>query len=360
MAPLAIVYAIDLRSTVPATGAVSNAVSIIELRGDPAALGKVQGEQLGEVIRSMMNGYFNKAFDLSSKQGRKNYQRALKFAAGFERYLRPEHREEIHALAASAGVDTGKVILGQCFPETYAVGACSTVALPAAAAPDGIARFGRNMDYFTFGILDQRTYLLVYHPRGRYAFASVAAAPGLIGVISGMNEHGLCLATMEVPRSLRLPHAMPSMLLYRTVLENCRTVDEAIAFLRKTPRQTAFNLMLMDASGERAVAEIAPSRVTVRHAPGDAALISTNHQRQNDMDSPGRCGRYDSLHDASRRQFGRISESTVEDMLAGVAQGNSTYQSMIFEPANRVIILAAGADAPSHGFTRIDLNPYFK
>jgi isopenicillin-N N-acyltransferase-like protein len=360
LAPLAIAYSIDLTSLVPGTGTVSAPVSIIELRGDPVALGKSQGDQLGKVIHSVMDGYFKQAFDLSNKQGRKDYERAIKFATGFERYLRPEHLEEIHALAVTTRVDMGKVMLGQCFPETYAVGACSTVALPAAAAPDGIARFGRNMDYSTFGVLDQHTYLLVYHPRDRYAFASVAAAPGLIGVISGMNEHGLCLATMEVPRPLRLPHAMPSMLLFRSVMENCRTVGEAIAFLKKTRRQTAFNLMLMDASGDRAVAEITPSGVTIRRAPGDAALISTNHQRQNDLDTPGRCVRYDFLHDASRRQFGRISESTIEEMLAGAAQGDATYQSMIFDPANRVLTLAAGTDAPTHGFTNIDLKLYFR
>jgi hypothetical protein len=356
--PLAIAWTTDLSKPAPATPA-SNSVSIIELRGDPAALGKSQAEQIGGTIRSVMNGYFDHAFDMSSKQGKKDYKRAVKFAAGFERYLRPEHREELRALAAGVGVDPGGAMLAQCFPETYAVGACSTIALPASASPDGIARFGRNMDYYTFGILDQRTYLLVYHPRDRYAFVSVAAAPGLIGVISGMNEYGLCLATMEVPRSLRMPHAMPSMLLYRTVLENCRTVEEAVAFLQKTPRQTAFNLMLMDATGDRAVAEIAPDKVTVRRAPGDAALLSTNHQRQEDLDSPGRCSRYDFLHDAARRQFGRISESGVEDLLTGAAQGDLTYQSMIFDPVNRMLTLAAGADAPNHGFTRIDLKPYF-
>jgi len=149
------------------------------------------------------------------------------------------------------------------------------------------------------------------------------------------------------------------MLLFRTVLEHCRTVDEAVAFLKKTPRQTAFNLMLMDAAGDRAVAEITPGGVTVRRAPANAALVSSNHQRQNDLDTPGRCVRYDFLHDASRRQFGRITESTIEEMLSGTAQGDATYQSMIFDPANRVLTLAAGADAPNHGFTRIDLKPYF-
>ena len=70
--------------------------------------------------------------------------------------------------------------------------------------------------------------------------------------------------------------------------------------------------------------------------------------------------RYDFLHDAARRQFGRISESTVEDLLAGASQGSATYQSMIFDPANRVLTLAAGAHAPNHGFMRIDLKPYFR
>jgi hypothetical protein len=359
--PSQIAYAIDLTQPAPvAVNASSSRISIIELRGDPVALGTSQGEQIGDAIRSLTTNYLGRIFDLASPQGRKDYRRAVKFTSGFDRYLRAEHRAELRALAASAGVDPAQAMLAQCFPETYAVGACSTVALPASAAPDGIARFGRNMDYSTFGVLDRRTYLLVYHPRDAYAFVSVAAAPGLIGVISGMNEHGLCLATMEVPHPLRLPHAMPSMLLFRTVLEHCRTVDEAVAFLGKTPRQTAFNLMLMDAAGDRAVAEITPGGVTVRRAPGNAALIGTNHQRQNDLDTPGRCVRYDFLHDAVRRQFGRISESTVEDLLAGAAQGDATYQSMIFDPANRVLTLAVGADAPNHGFTRIDLKPYFR
>ena len=54
---------------------------------------------------------------------------------------------------------------------------------------------------------------------------------------------------------------MPYTLLYRSVLEQCRTIDEAIAFLRNTPRQTANNLMLMDATGNRAVVEITPDNL---------------------------------------------------------------------------------------------------
>src|SRR5947207_1933704 len=182
----------------------------------------------------------------------------------------------------------------------------------------------------------------------------------MIGVLSGMNEHGLCLANMEVTRPARLPMAMPYTLLYRTVLEQCKTVDEAIELLTKTPRQTANNLMLMDASGGRAVIELRPESIAVRRGVDHAALISTNHQRGDDQDSPGKCDRYDKLHDISRAHYGQIDVPQIESMLREASQGNFTMQSMIFEPANRVIYLSTGKDAARRTYTKIDLAEHFK
>ena len=47
-----------------------------------------------------------------------------------------------------------------------------------------------------------RASCMIFRPQGRYAFASVAW-PGMVGVLSGMNEHGLALANMEVDRERR-------------------------------------------------------------------------------------------------------------------------------------------------------------
>jgi hypothetical protein len=164
---------------------------------------------------------------------------------------------------------------------------------------------------------------------------------------------------MEVSRTRRLPTAMPYVLLYRTLLERCRTVDEAVALLEKAPRQSANNLMLMDAAGNRAVAEITPEKVTVRRGVSGRALFSTNHQRGNDSDTTGLCPRYDSLHDASARQFGKIDVKAIETMLAAASQKRLTLQSMVFEPPNRVIYLSAGADAARKPFYKLDLKPKF-
>ncbi len=187
----------------------------------------------------------------------------------------PEHRAEVEAMAQAIGMDSREAMLAQCFLDLTPMTACSTLTLPAAASPDQVARFGRNLDFPSLDVADKYSTVFIYRPRDRYAFASIGW-PGLVGVLSGMNEYGLALANMEVTRGARLPDAMPYTLLYRTILEQCRTVDEALAFLQKTPRQTANNLMLMDASGARAVAEITPQGVSVRR--GNACAGADQHQ----------------------------------------------------------------------------------
>jgi hypothetical protein len=47
-------------------------------------------------------------------------------------------------------------------------------------------------------------------------------------------------------------------------------------------------------------------------------------------------------------------------MLDNVSQGKLTLQSMVFEPANRVIYLAVGSDATKREYQRIELRKYFE
>ena len=94
-------------------------------------------------------------------------------------------------------------------------------------------------------------------------------------------------------------------------------------------------------------------------SPDDAALISTNHHRGTDLDTSGRCRRYDYLHDTSAKDFGRVTRQGVQAMMGEAAQGNMTLQSMVFEPSNRVIYLAVGKNAPKQGYHKLELAKYF-
>ncbi len=344
-------------STAPAVSAQTEKpfpIPIIELDGTGLEIGRKHADALRDKIRDLHTRYLTAYFHNSGAMAL-----ALAAASMFEPKFAPEHRDEVQALATATSIDPRQMLLAQCFLDLRPGTACSTVALPASASPDGVARFGRNLDFRSFDVADKASVLLVYRPEGRYQFVSIAW-PGMMGVLSGMNEHGLSLANMEVKRGGRLPSAMPYTLLYRTVLERCRTVDEAVALLRDTARQSANNLMLMDADGNRAAVEITPDGIAVRKGHDDAALISTNHQRGEDYDSQGKCVRYDLLRTKSQQQFGKIDEAGVKAMLSEVAQGKYTMQSMVFEPSNRVLILSTGQSATKGAYHRLDLKPYFK
>jgi hypothetical protein len=329
-------------------------VPIVVLHGSGTDMGRQHAGQLSDSIHSLVTNYLLVFIGSPAKRFV-----ALSAANLFEARLRPEHRDEVHALANAAGIDERLTMLGQCFLDLSQLSACSTVALPAAASPDHVARMGRNLDFWSLNIADKYTTLFVVHPSdGRYGFASVGW-PGMIGVLSGMNQHGLCLACMEVPRSPRFPTAMPYTMLYRTVLERCRNTQEAVAMLKTAPCQTANNLMLIDADGTRAVVELSPEGTNVRWGTDGSALISTNHQRNQDADTPGLCPRYDYLHDQSRSVFGQIDEPSVQEMLRHVGS-HGTLQSMVFEPANRVLYLATGTSAAARTFFRLDLGPYLR
>lgn len=327
---------------------------LVQLHGTPQEIGAEHAQALDNKIQTLHHKYL----DVYVGTGAKRFI-ALGAAKMFESYFLPEHLREIDSLATHESMDEREAVLAQCFLDLSPMGvACSTITLPAAASPDHVARFGRNLEFSSLGVADKYSTVFIYKPEGRFKFVSIGW-PGMIGVLSGMNEHGLALANMEVQRGVRLPAAMPYTLLYRMVLERCKTVGEAIDLIEKTPRQTANNLMLMDATGDRAVLEITPDAVTVRRTADDQPLISTNHQRGADCDTPGRCWRYDRLHKEGNAEFGHIGVPQLETLLARVSPGKPTLQSMIFEPSTRVIYLSTGANAAHGAFSRLDLKPAF-
>jgi len=338
-------------AAVPATRPAPDApFPIVFLSGTPEEIGTAHGRLLGKPLLLLREQFLLPWFKDPTTRAA-----AILAAAMYATFLEPAHRAELRALSRASGIDVRELMLAQCLPDLSPMFGCSTVALPASASPDNVARFGRNLDFPTLGIADKHSVLLVYRPAAGNRFVAVAW-PGLIGVLSGMNEHGLAVANMEVPRKLKAPVAVPCSILYRTILERCSTVDEAIALLRSSKRQTENNLMLMDAAGNRAVVEIGTTDLVVRRAEADEPLFSTNHTRGENNQSTQRCWRYDYLKKSTGRQAGAISLKQLQTLLAGVQQEGMTMQSMIFEPATRVMHLAVGIDAASREMVRIDVD----
>lgn len=269
------------------------------------------------------------------------------------------YRRELNALAKYAGVNQDLAVLGNTMPDLLKLAGCSTLIVEPSRSAAGGPLFGRNLDYPTLGFLHEYTLVTVYRPDGKHAFASVGF-PGMVGCLSGMNDAGLAVATLEVytaaDGSAKLdPEGTPYTLAIRRVLEECATVVEAEKLLRSIKRTTMNNLAVCDRSGG-AVFEITPTNVIVRPAANDLCAC-TNHFRTKKLagDQPPACRRYDAL---LAKPTPKLGLADVARRLDAANQGSNTLQTMIFEPATLTLHLAFGkTPSSSLPLRRLELAP---
>ncbi len=103
----------------------------------------------------------------------------------------------------------------------------------------------------------------------------IASTDSLWGVLDGMNEHGLAV-TLAFGGRPAVGTGFAITLILRYVLEVCRTVDDAVAVLRRVPSHMVYTVGLVDRSARHATVYVAPDRPT----EVSDTHVSTNHQRR--------------------------------------------------------------------------------
>jgi hypothetical protein len=160
------------------------------------------------------------------------------------------------------------------FEDSPLVG-CTSFALTGAASADGHTMLARNFDLEAGRRFDDDKAVFLVRMRDRLAYASVAW-PGLIGVLTGMNEAGVALVVhggrARTPRSQGAPIAAT----LREVLGEARDTRGALAALARRDPMVAHFVFIADAQGDVAVVERAPGEPAfVRR--GGARIGLTNH-----------------------------------------------------------------------------------
>jgi len=101
----------------------------------------------------------------------------------------------------------------------------------------------------------------------------IATSDCLIGVVDGMNDHGLAVSlTFGGRKEVGVGFGIPFILRY--VLEFCSTVDEAVAALIRIPSHMSYNVTVVDKTGQFKTVQLAPDRTPVV----TDASFTTNHQ----------------------------------------------------------------------------------
>lgn len=331
---------------------------VLMVAGTPEEIGLQKAALTGGVVKKLAE--YPKQF--IERSGRKDrWPKLVEMGRSLLPQFPADHLAEIRAFGDHAGVDRDLGIVGNTLPDIYRGGfACSSLIVGAERSATGGPLFGRNLDFYTLGMLDKFNLVTVYRPKGKHAFASIGF-PGLFGALSGMNDAGLALACHEVFMShdgaaMFNPKGVPYTLSFRRVLEECTTVEEAETLIRATERTTIQSLVLCDR--ERSVVlEITPKTVVARHG-SDGICACTNQFRSPELAVLTWCRRYQTLLEA--QSFKQLDVADVAQKLHDVNMGLMTVQSMVFEPAALKLHLAIGArPSSSQPMKTLELQPLF-
>jgi predicted choloylglycine hydrolase len=187
----------------------------------------------------------------------------------------PELLDELRGIADAGDWDI-ELIQVMPFALGYEAG-CSVVAVSGEHTVDRKPLFGRNYDFFrSFGDFSE-----LYRTQPADHLASIGCSDHWVGRHDGINEAGLAIGHTFVPHYGDQPGLMFA-LAARAVLDTCRTVGEAVAFLEQIPHARNTNFLVADAAGDIAIVEASPEEVTTTRPTNGFGAV-TNHFQSDTM-----------------------------------------------------------------------------
>ena len=169
--------------------------------------------------------------------------------------------------------------------------------------------------------------------------------------MDGMNEHGLAMAHLAVPRA-QAPQVtgqptLGPLLMTRLVLDRARTVPEALALLARHNLQVGeppLHFFLADATGRAAIVEYVEGEILVT-SNDDLWLAVTNFIVAGTSPEirPSLCSRYRTALATLTASRGRMEVPEALALLSAVSQ-TSTMWSVAYEVTSGRLTVAPGRD----------------
>ncbi|MFK7817097.1 MAG: C45 family autoproteolytic acyltransferase/hydrolase, partial [Planctomycetaceae bacterium] len=292
---------------------------VMFLSGTPKQIGRQQAELAGLQMKPLVKMPKRAVAEMGAS---KQWPFIVFAANNLMKQAPKDHVTELKELIEVGQHDYQSLMVGNGLIELRRMGGCASFVVMPEKSKSGKLLFGRNFDFPDFDVLHKYHCVFVVKPTGKHAFVSIGY-PGLVGVISGINDAGLAVATLDVYRTgdgspqfnaMGCPLAMT----YRRILEECTTVAEAQKILEESPRTTYMNLVVCDAKTARTF-ELSPKQVGVRE-PEDSVLGCTNHFRVKGMFANETCWRYDALKKL-RENTPQFDVKSVHKAMHAVNQG---------------------------------------
>lgn len=262
------------------------------VEGNPFERGLVTGSLTEELFHKQESAFLSKVDELVPSKTKQALLR--KFLAWFNRklYLNVplEYKTEIYGLSKFATSKYNHIAdpylrilylhgahdIGHALQDLALVG-CSSFAAWGEKTEDGSLIIGRNFDFYAGDEFAKEKIIAFTNPTEGHKFMSVTWG-GMIGVVSGMNEHGLTVTINAGKSKIPLIAKTPVSILNREILQYASTIDEAIAIAKKRQVFVSESIFIGSAKDKKAILiEVSPKNFGVYEVSNSNQLICSNH-----------------------------------------------------------------------------------
>jgi hypothetical protein len=271
-------------------------------------------------------------------------------AAQQKKYVPARFFEEMKGIADGAGLDVQDIVVANFIPELFH---CSGFALSGSATKDGKLYHGRILDYGCDWRLQEHAVLTVAEPEGKIPFVNVTYA-GFVGSVTGMNAQKVSIGEMG-GKGLGHWDGVPMAFLVRMVLEDARSLEQAISICRDHPRTCEYYFVIADGKTGQgvgmeaswnafSVVAMGQSNPKLPEAVPDAVVLSAGD-------------RYKELVRRVKAGHGRFDAESARHLMDRPVAMKSNLHSVLFETTTGKLWVAnASADGkpaatqPFHAF----------
>jgi predicted choloylglycine hydrolase len=330
------------------------------------------GRLLAKTLRNTERlGFCFQPFDFDAEKF--GYSNLAQMQRVLEQYC-PGFNEEIQGFADELALPIDKVF--HYSANSQAIRACSHFAVHPSNTKEGKPLLGRS---YEMAPNDEDRLLITSRINGRAK--SIGFSTIIFGKLDGINEHGLA-ATMSAsiaPPQREKAKGFDFWVFMRAVLDTCHSVAEALDLLREFPLNAYTNFLLLDASGEGALIEVAGSMRAIRQFDGGIPpyLIAVQHYSLPEMathnldrDLNFSAPRYSGIKRHLEADVPFVTVDNMKGILSSEAPNGSfcpyyntyglgTLWSEVFHPAERTVELTFGSVThnPWYTFGMMDSMP---